>query len=56
MILLGGQNFQGRTKNFRIIAENFYPRIKILGGKFFLHRPIFRRLFLWGIVKNFCSK
>ena len=29
------KNFQGRTKNFNTIAENFYPRIKIFGGTVF---------------------
>ena len=34
------KNFQGRTKIFSTVAENFYPRIKIFGGKFFLDRPL----------------
>ena len=29
------KNFQGRTKIFSTVAENFYPRIKFSGGQFF---------------------
>ena len=29
------KNFQGRTKIFKTIAENFCPRIKFLGGTIF---------------------
>ena len=34
-ILPGGQKFQGRTKTFNTIAENFCPRIKFFGGTIF---------------------
>ena len=38
------KNFQGRTKVFNIIAENFCSRIKIFGGTiFFLTGPIRKR-------------
>ena len=34
------KNFQGRTKIFNIIAENFCPRIKIFGGTIFFLTPL----------------
>ena len=44
---MADKNFQGRTKIFSTIVENFYPRIKIFGGTiFFLIGPILADNFL----------
>ena len=32
------KSFQGGTNFFSTVVEKFYPRIKVLGGKFFLDR------------------